>query len=180
MPGLLLPTVFLVLRSFVLLTCAVLLALVSPAAAFAHAGGEPLIHVPADHIEAGVTFQVIAADLGENAQVILAIAAGQQKVELGTVTAGPDGHFETKLTLPEGIPDGYAELTATSNDGSFASAWVRVGTGPDLGVPLTADEDAPWVDASLILVPIGAVVLIAAWRFWSGRSTTARARRQRP
>ena len=96
-----------------------------------------------------------------------------------TVTAGPDGHFDTKLTLPEGIPDGYAELTATSNDGSFASAWVRVGTGPDLGAPLTAEQDAPLVDASLILVPVAAVLLIVAWRFWSGRGNTARARRQR-
>jgi len=133
--------------------------------AFAHGGGEPLIHVPADHLEPGQSFTLIAADLGPSTQVTLELAAGVQKVSLGKVTTGPDGHFESTLTLPASFPVGYAQLTATSDDGSFASAWVRVGTGPELATPPTADQGAQWLDASLVLIPAGAVVLFIIWRF---------------
>jgi hypothetical protein len=178
-PGLLLSTVLRLRRSFGPFAFVLLVALCQPMAAFAHAGGEPLIHVPADHIEPGKMFQVIAADLGQNAQVTLTLAAADQTVGFGTVTAGPDGHFEATLKLPESFPDGYAELTASSSDGSFANAWVRVGTGPDPGVAVTSDQDVPLIDPSLILVPIGAVVLFLAWRFWSGRRIPPRPRRER-
>jgi hypothetical protein len=178
-PGLLLSTVISLRRFFGRLAVVVLVALGQPMAAFAHAGGAPLIHVPADHIEPGKMFQVIAADLGQNAQVTLMLAAADQTVGFGTITAGADGHFEATLKLPESFPDGYAELTASSSDGSFANAWVRVGTGPDPGVAVTSDQDVPLIDPSLILVPIGAVILYLAWRFWIGRSSPERPRRQR-
>ena len=139
-------------------------ALGQPMAAAAHAGGEPLIHVPADHVEPGQPFQLIASDLGENATVILELALDETKRTLGTVVAGPDGHFQTTLTLPAPFPEGYAQLTATSDDGSSASAWVRVGTGPDLAAPPAAD-DPPLLDPSLLLLPAGAVAVVALWLF---------------
>ena len=69
-------------------------------AAFAHAGGLPLIHVQADHIEPGKMFQVIAADLGQNAQVTLTLAAAGQTVGFGTITAGPDPPAYTGRVSP--------------------------------------------------------------------------------
>jgi hypothetical protein len=152
-------------RSLALPVATFAIALVQPMAALAHAGGEPLIHVPADHLEPGQPFHLIAADLGPSARVTLELAATDQKLSLGTVTTGPDGHFESTLTLPASFPVGYAELTATSDDGSFASTWVRVGAGPEVATPPTADQDAQWFDASLILIPVGAVILFIIWRF---------------
>jgi hypothetical protein len=165
-PGLLIRMMSsLIRRPVILVTCAIISALLQPLAVLAHGGGEPLIHVPADHIEPGQSFQLIAADLGPNARVTLELAAGDQRVSLGTVTSGPDGHFETTLALPQSFPEGYAQLTATSDEGSFASAWVRVGAGQDLGLPPASNPAAPWIDPSLILVPIGAIVLFLVWRF---------------
>jgi hypothetical protein len=157
--------VFPIRRSFALLACAIVIVLVRPMAALAHGGGEPLIHVPADHLEPGQSFTLIAADLGPSARVTLELAADDQRISLGTVTTGADGHFEATLTLPGSFPVGYAQLTATSDDGSSASAWVRVGTGPEVATPPAADQDAQWLDASLILIPVGAVILFIIWRF---------------
>lgn len=174
MPGLLVHTLKPFLRFLAIAACTFVAGLVQPIAAAAHAGGAPLIHVPADHIEAGQPFQLIAADLGQNANVTLELAATDKKVLLGTVTAGPDGHFQATLTVPASFPDGYAELTATSDDGSIASEWVRVGAGPDLNVPQSGTQDSMLVDPSLIVVPAAAVALFLVWRFWS-RGSRARA-----
>lgn len=163
--------VFPIRGSLALLPCAIVIVLVQPMAALAHGGGEPLIHVPADHLEPGQSFTLIAADLGPSAQVTLELAASDQKVSLGTVTTGPDGHFEATLTLPASFPVGYAYLTATSDEGSFASAWVRVGLGPELATPPTADQGAQWFDASLILIPVAAAVLFILWRLQGRRGT---------
>lgn len=178
MPGLLVHAVKPILRLVSLAACAVVAGLVQPIAAAAHAGGAPLIHVPAGHIEPGQPFELIAADLGQNATVTLELAATDRKVLLGTVTAGPDGHFQATLTVPAPFPDGYAELTATSDDGSLASEWVLVGAGPDLNVPQSETRESLLVDPSLILLPVGAVVLFLVWRFWSRGSRGGTASRR--
>ena len=166
MPGLLLHILLpLIRRPLALLVFAVFGALVQPVATFAHAGGGPLIHVLADHIVPGQPFQLIAADLGQNVQVALELVAGGRKVSLGTVTTGADGHVEATLTLPESVPNGYVLLTATGDDGSFASTWVQVGEGSDLGPPPVSNPGASWIDPSLILIPIGAIALFLVWRF---------------
>lgn len=170
MPGLLVHTLKPILRFLAIAACT-FAGLVQPIAAAAHAGGAPLIHVPADHIEAGQPFQLIAADLGQNANVTLELAATDKKVLLGTVTAGPDGHFQATLTVPAPFPDGYAELTATSDDGSIASEWIRVGAAPDLNIPLSESSESMLIDPSLIIVPAGAVVLFLVWRFWTRRGS---------
>lgn len=108
----------------------------------------------------------------------LELVASEQNLALGTVTAGPDGHFETVLTLPESFPVGYAQLRATSDDGSVASAWVRVGNGQDLGVPPETAQDGPLIDPSLLLVPVGALILFLIWRFRAGRGRTQRPRQR--
>jgi hypothetical protein len=126
----------------------------------AHGGGEAFIHVPADHIQPGEPFPVVAADLGENAVVALTLATGGRVVSLGTATAGPDGHFEATLDLPVSIGDGYAELIADSSDGSRASTWVRVGTGGDVGLPV-AGTVFEWVAPSLVVVAAGLALLVA-------------------
>ena len=178
MPGLLVDMVYLISRMVALAPLLLVAALGQPMAALAHAGGEPLIHVPADHVEPGQPFQLIASDLGENATVTLELAIDETKATLGTVVAGPDGHFQTMLTLPAPFPEGYAQLTATSDDGSSASAWVRVGTGPDLGALPATNEDPPFVDPSLLLLPAGALAVVGLWWFRGMRRKASQASRR--
>jgi hypothetical protein len=146
------------------LTYAVVIALIVAGATaldvLAHGGGEGFIHVPADHLQPGEPFPVVAADLGENAVVALTLATGGRVVPVGTATAGPDGHFEATFVLPVSIGDGYAELIADSSDGSRASTWVRVATGGDVGLPV-AGTAFEWVDPSLVVVAAGLAVLVA-------------------
>lgn len=134
--------------------------LLAPAGVLAHGAGQPFIHVPADHIEQGRPFTVVAADLGENARVTVQLTSNDLVVPLGTTMAGPDGHFETSLVVPDSFPDGYAQLIAQADDGSRATVWVRVGEGPDLSLP-AAPLWADWrVDPLLILIVAASALLM--------------------
>jgi hypothetical protein len=127
----------------------------SPRSAAAHPGGEPFIHVPLDHIIPGEAFPIVAADLGPEAHVTMRLTLGDVSADLGVATAGPDGHFRATLTLPPTFPLGYAQLTASSDDGSAASTWVRVGSEPVLLASETVAPDRVDLD----LVPLAAAAL---------------------
>jgi hypothetical protein len=116
---------------------------------------------PLDHLTAGSEFPLIAADLGPSATVEITVTAGGQVVDLATVVAGPDGHFQTNLRLPQNIPDGYVRLRATRADESSAEAWVRVGEGPDLSIPTEAGglDLMPFVSVGLALLALVLPVL---------------------
>ena len=139
-----------------------------PAAVLAHAGGLPFIVVPQDHVIAGAAFPVIGADLGPGAKVDLAMTLSEQTADLGTVTAGADGHFETSANLPVGFPNGYASLTASADDGLSAQAYVLVGARTE-GTPAPPKPEAPpfWADPSVIVFAIlvtGALAgLVVLW-----------------
>jgi hypothetical protein len=131
---------------------------VAPPVAVAHPGGEAFIHVPADNLVPGEAFPVVGADLGLNAAVALGLMIGGDVVTLGTVAAGPDGHFEATVVLPASVDAGYVQLVAQSTDGSFASTWVRVGTAAPAGRPLSGTI-LDLVDPSLLIAGAGLLVV---------------------
>jgi hypothetical protein len=139
---------------------AAIVALLAPSATMGHEGGEAFIHVPADHIVQGGPFPVVGADLGQNAVVALRLGTGGRVVSLGTVTAGPDGHFEATVVIPESVGDGYAQLVAQGADGSVASTWVRVGTAGAPGQPLPGTA-VQRLDPSLLVAGAGFLVITA-------------------
>ena len=124
-----------------------LVVVLSPATVLAHAGGAPFVHVPLDHVIAGTDFPVIGADLGPGADVVLSMSLAGQTADLGTVVAGPDGHFEVSCTLPGDFPDGYASLVATAADGTSAQAYVLVGARTEGTVEPPSTGSSPiWAD----------------------------------
>lgn len=134
-------------------------ALTASGSASAHLGGEALIIVPLDHVMPGQPFDVIAADMGNDATVSFKMARDDIDVPLDNATAGPDGHFQTTLTLPATFPNGYAELIASATDGSQASTWVLVGERTS-STPPPPNQAAWWTDPSvlvLIVILVGAV-----------------------
>jgi hypothetical protein len=136
-----------------------------------HAGGQPFLHVPADHLVPGQSFPVVAADLGPNTTVTFTLAAPGGELTLGTAVAGPDGHFETTLVLPATVPAGYLQLVALTADGTSANTWLRVGAGSDAAIP-SPGAIFEWLDPSLIaLVAIALIVAVVM---------VLRARRTRP
>jgi hypothetical protein len=144
----------------VLLSLALLAALLAPGHAPAHEGGEPLVLVPVDHVMPGDTFPLTGADLGEGALVTFELKQEELVVPLGRVTAGPDGHFQSTLDLPSTFPDGYAQLVASSSDGSEASTWILVGERTEA---TPAPPDGSGWGRGQTLIALGLVVgLVAA------------------
>jgi hypothetical protein len=105
----------------------VLAAMLAPGQARAHEGGEPLVLVPVDHVLPGESFPLTGADLGPDAVVEFQLEQEELVVPLGEIAAGPDGHLEGTFAVPATFPLGYAELVASSSDGSEASVWILVG-----------------------------------------------------
>jgi hypothetical protein len=152
---------------------AALVALLIPASALAHGGGEPFIHVVEERVTQGGTFSVIAADLGPNALVALEISARGQTYPLGQVVAQPDGHFTETFVMPAATPDGYAELWARSDDGSQAMMWLLVGDGA------APSPDAPSQLPVIVLAAAGVVGLLAIGFVFRRSAKSPEQRRQR-
>jgi hypothetical protein len=156
----------------------ILLAAMFAGPARAHLGGEPLVLVPLDHVLPGESFPLTGADLGEDAVVKVELKQDKLVVALGSITAGSDGHFQSSLDLPSTFPDGYAELVASSSDGSEASTWILVGERNESTPPPPGRTE--WgrgrtaVVLALVLGVAGAALAFGAMR--SGR----RARGGRP
>jgi hypothetical protein len=150
---------------------ALLLSLIAlPGTAGAHFGGAASIIVPLDHINLGEPFPVIAADLGASAGVTFQLQRTDRTLDLGRVTAGPDGHFQSTFDLPSDFPLGYVELVAASDDGSRASTWVLV--GPRTNLPPAAPNQTQWWQDPATLLMLALVVggLIALeWAFIRSR-----------
>jgi hypothetical protein len=155
---------------------AALVALLVPALALAHGGGEPFIHVVAERVIQGGTFSVIAADLGPNALVALEISAGGQTYPLGQVVAQPDGHFTETFVMPASAPDGYAELWARSDDGSQAMMWLLIGDGAARAAP---SPDAPSQLPLIVLAAASVMGLLAIVFRRSAKSPEQRRQRRR-
>ena len=128
-------------------------AAITPFGAAAHFGGEAYILVPADHVNPGDTFEVIAADLTPNATVSLTMLRDATPVSLGQATADAEGHFTTSIPLPSEYPAGYAQLIAVAQDGTQASTWVLVGSRTS-ATPPPPGQPAWWADPSVIVLGI--------------------------
>ncbi len=128
--------------------------LVLPSLALAHAGGAPFIDVPLDHVTAGTSFPVVGADLGPRLLVDLSMSLAGRTADLGTATAGPDGHFETTCNLPADFPDGYGSLTATADDGTIAQAYVLIGARTEGSPPSPGSTTDWWANAPVLVAAV--------------------------
>jgi len=143
--------------------CLLIAALGAPLSVFGHGGGAPSLVVPVDYIGPGLPFPIIAADLGSDAVVELRMDRPDRTAELGTATAGPDGHFETYGTLPEDYPTGPAQLVASGDDGSQASLDLVIGQKRVIQNP---SPSVWWQDPSVLLL-VGIVVTAVLFVGWA-------------
>ena len=144
----------------------------------AHEGSEPWIHVPAQSIQPGQTFELWGADLGPGASVAVEILAGGESIQVGRVTTDAEGHFTQTMTLPAGVPDGYAQLHARADAGDEALMWVLVGQNAGGAVNPSAVGNQWWSDPSVIVLGgmLGAaMVAVLVLAFRSRRPATAKA-----
>lgn len=122
-----------------------------PATINAHFGGQATVFVPLEYVDPGQSFPVIGADLGVDAGVTFRLVREDRTVELGRVSAGLDGHLQSTFDLPADFPLGYAELVATSDDGSRASTWILVGPRTDATLA-PPNRPAIWQDPAVWLI----------------------------
>jgi hypothetical protein len=146
--------------------------LILPATVVAHGGAAASLVVTVDHVEPGSSLTIIASDFGSDSVVQFRIVAPDRAVELGHRTAGPDGHFEATFNLPADFPPGWADLTATGDDGSSTTTQVLV--GPAVGAtPPRPNKVVPWwQDPSIWLLAalvLGAV-LVGVWALSRSRA----------
>ena len=126
----------------------------------AHLGGSAYIFVTQDFILPGQQFGLIAADMGEQADVTLEIVHESVVAQLGTARAASDGHFTATLSLPADFPHGYAQVIATAIDGSQTSTWVLVGERTASSPP-PPDTRSWWSDPSVLVLVIFVVGAVA-------------------
>ena len=139
----------------------------------AHGVVGPSIVVPIDYVLPGEEFPVIAADFGSEVNVRFEIVASGRAIELGSATAGPDGHFATNFQVPSEVQFGQAELVANSDDGTQASIPLQVGPADPSVLP--GQKPEAWQDPAVILL---ASILVggAAILGWTALRATRRDR----
>jgi hypothetical protein len=122
----------------------------------AHDGASAYVLVTSDFVLPGQPFQVVVADIGEDAPVDFTITHEARTEALGSSRAAPDGHLMTDLVVPAGFPEGYAQLFATVPDVVWTSTWVWVGQRTwETPPPPSAASAAPWwSDPSVIVLAV--------------------------
>jgi hypothetical protein len=141
-----------------------LLAPLGTHAAVAHEFGRVTVIVPVDAIFPGQSFPVIGAEFGSDLTVRFELQSSQQSVALGTVVAGPDGHFSTNFEVPVDFPYGYAEVVGIDDAGTRAAVEVHVGAIDPAEVRPSKASDW-WQDPS-VLVLGGVLVVLAVAVVW--------------
>jgi hypothetical protein len=132
-----------------------LLVLSTPLPVGAHLGAQAHIAIGVDHVRQGDPFNLVVADVSPNASVSFELRRDSYSAALGSAVAGPDGHFETTLTMPTDAPTGFAELIASSPDGTRVATFLMVGPRPaDDGPPPPGSSIASGLDPSVIVLAI--------------------------
>lgn len=146
------------------LIVALLLAPLGTHAAAAHESGRVTVIVPVDAIFPGQTFPVIGADFGSDLTVRFDLQSPQRSVALGTVVAGPDGHFSTDFQVPVDFPYGYAEVVGIDDAGTRAAVEVHVGAIDPAEVRPSKASDW-WRDPSILVLGgvLGALAVAVVW-----------------
>jgi hypothetical protein len=162
-------------RVTVALVSAVLLITVGASAAGAHGGAAAYVLVSADFILPGQPFEVMVADIGEDAPVDFSIVQGERNEVLGTSRAAPDGHLMADLVVPADFPTGYAQLVATVPNVASTSTWVYVGerTAETPPPPAAASAAPWWSDPSVIVLGLLMLGVVGAVGYLVLRSRRA-------
>jgi hypothetical protein len=167
------------LRHVLLNLAAILAVLIAAPQTVAHGGASPTLIVTVDHVDPGTSVPLVAADFGSDSLVQFKIVAPAKSVELGHLTAGPDGHFTASFDIPADFPVGWADVVGTGDDGSSSSTQVLI--GPTSGAPPRPNRAAPWwQDPSIWLLAafvLGAVV-VGVWFVFRSRAPKVVGRRR--
>lgn len=121
------------------------------------------ILVPIEQVAPGDAFPVTGYELDPGITITMRINQAATSTELGSVTVAPDGTFQTSLTAPAPLSGGYAELIATSDEGSQWRASVLIagpGDGNATPPPGAQSPASGAVDPRLLALAVMAVGLV--------------------
>ncbi len=138
-----------------------LMAVVVAATASGHPGAAAAIAIGVEQVRPGETFSVSVSDVTPAAVVEFTLRRDAAERVIGSATSGPDGHFETTLTMPSDTEKGFSELIASSADGTSVSTWVLVGPAQP-GVSPPPSPTASGLDPSVIVLLVLLVGAIGA------------------
>lgn len=149
-----------------------LASLIGPASLHAHEGSPPAMEAPVERVPPGSGVPLVGLDFfpGERLRVVLGTSDGAT-LDVGSVLAGADGHFETVVQIPAGIPAGPATIDAVSTSGIIVRALVTIDPdappasyrpvfpAPDAGVDAPDVDVVPFVAAGLGILALAVLVL---------------------
>ena len=148
-------------------------AMLATSAGAQYVPGQPGIVVDPSCSAVGGTITVLGSGAPANATVTITVGTNT----LGTVTANPDGDFQTaSLALPTSLTSGQYILHATSGTvydvttnldvaiGPCAVAATNVTQAQSGTLPVTGTNSGEWVKAGLTLVAIGGLLVLATRR----------------
>lgn len=129
------------------------------------------MEVPVERVPPGSGVPLIGIDFfpGERLRIVLGSADGSTTT-LGSIQAGPDGHFEAVVEVPAGIPAGPATVDAISTSGITVRATLTIDPGAPSSsyravFPTAADradgaaDIVPFVAAGLAVAALATLVL---------------------
>ena len=93
------------------------LVLAAPPPTQAHPGGSVGIALSAERLPPGGPLELIGIDFQPHETLDVVIGGPSGRISIGPVTAGPDGHFQFVLPLPETLRDGPYTIDVISRSG---------------------------------------------------------------
>jgi hypothetical protein len=157
----------------------VLLALVAASSASADGPSTGRLLVPGDHFQPGASLTISGSEISGR-QVSLRLERGEMSVDMGSAAVGLEGTFEAIATVPATFPLGYAEITATDENGNVASVIILIGDRAEGPGAQPGGATAPLDDRAigLTLAAIGTLLFLiaGAWYVRIRRKDPPRAR----
>ena len=93
------------------------LVLAAPARTLAHPGGSVGIALSAERLPPGGPLELIGIDFQPHETLDVVVEGPSGGINIGPVTAGPDGHFQFVLPLPETLLPGPYTIDVISRSG---------------------------------------------------------------
>jgi hypothetical protein len=129
--------------------------------ALAHEGGTMGIALTSGRLPAGAGVEIIGIDFSPEETIEVRLEGAGGRWMLGTLTAGPDGHFAVVLPVPPDVPPGLYNVDVVSTAGVTFRELLQV----DPAAPMPAVTITPVADRIEPLDPGAADAADLVWQF---------------
>jgi hypothetical protein len=132
------------------------------AAVLAGGEGSGQLLITSDHIEPGMSFEILGARLDPGATIELSIRGETDTIALGTTSVHQDGSMSFEAVVPESFALGYAHLTGRLSTGTEVTTLVQVGIPPTAPGAESGSEGVDERSIGLVILVVGLAIFAMA------------------